>query len=190
MNIELLDVAQKHLTDRKLAVDGGAFVGKWTINLAKVFDRVIAFEPQSAYAEKLRLLQMPNVEVFNSALMDRSGRGRFIVPPRSSGKPATDKSTTVIRDNAGEVVIVRLDDIALKSCGLIKLNVEGCEALALEGARRTIKRFRPVVIMEEASDKKLPDPYKGAPNRAIAILKASGYRLVTRTGNDSLWKAD
>jgi hypothetical protein len=45
----------------------------------------------------------------------------------------------------------RIDDLNLPSCDLIHLDVEGYEAAALQGAIETIKKFKPVVIIERDS---------------------------------------
>ena len=128
-----------------------------------------------------------DVTVVNAALMDTPGTGVFIVPPRPPKKPATDRSATVLREPGGSVRIVRLDDFPISYCDLIKLNVEGCEPFVLDGAREILKRFGPVVIMEEAHEKNLPDPYKKSPQRARAILESLGYREVSRSGHDTIW---
>ena len=172
-----------------MAVDGGAYKGEWTGTLRQRFGKVYAFEPQPIYADRLSLM-FPDVVVVNAALMDRSGTGVFIVPPRTHKVPFTDRSTTVIRQETGGVSVVRLDDFPIENCGLIKLNVEGCEPFVLEGARGILVRDSPVVIMEESHPKKLPEIYKQSPGRARSILDRLGYRQVARDGHDTIWALD
>jgi hypothetical protein len=50
---------------------------------------------------------------------------------------------------AGEPVqVIRLDDLGLGRCHLIKVDVEGMECDVLEGARQTIAKYRPVLFVE------------------------------------------
>ena len=46
------------------------------------------------------------------------------------------------------VAICRVDDIGLSRCDFIKLDVEGMEPEALQGAMNTIVKCRPVLYME------------------------------------------
>lgn len=49
----------------------------------------------------------------------------------------------------GETVdVIRIDDLNLKSCRLIKIDVEGGEVGVLNGGRQTINQFRPVLFVE------------------------------------------
>ncbi len=187
MKTVLLSLAEPFIKSWRVAIDGGAHRGKWTVTLSKKFARVYAFEPQAAYASKLSAMQLPGVRVINAALMETTGMGSEIAPPVNEKKPFTNRSTTIVRDYAGSVRIVRLDDFAIQGCGLIKLNVEGCEPLVLEGAVETLNRWSPVVIMEEAHHKNLPEIYKKSPKRARTILEHLGYREVGHDSHDTIW---
>jgi FkbM family methyltransferase len=64
---------------------------------------------------------------------------------------------------------VRLDDLATPHCRLIKLDVEGMECEALDGARDLIRRTRPLLYVEDDQSAKSP-----ALHRLLAEL---GYRF-------------
>ena len=186
MKTILLNLALPYITSYKSAVDGGAYKGEWIRVLCEKFEKVYAFEPQVEYASILAK-KSPMIVVINAALMNRTGTGKFVVPPRTKKVPYTDRSATVVYDNAGNVSVIRLDDLSIEACGLIKLNIEGCEPLALEGARNLLTRDGPVIIMEESNPKKLPDQYKRSPKRARNLLSALGYQQVARDGHDTVW---
>ena len=58
---------------------------------------------------------------------------------------------------AGDPVeVVRLDDLSLGRCDLIKVDVEGMECDVLEGARETIARYRPVLFVENNTVERSP----------------------------------
>lgn len=186
MKIRLLSLALPHIKGYLVAVDCGAYEGEWTGPLCEKFDRVYAFEPQTEYASLLTI-KFPNAIVVNAALMDHPGVGVFIIPPRTQKVRYTDRSATVIREAAGKIPIVRLDDFQIKGCGLIKMNVEGCEPFVLDGAKRLLKLDAPVIIMEESNPKKLPDEYKQSPRRARLLLENLGYHQVVRDNHDTIW---
>jgi FkbM family methyltransferase len=48
----------------------------------------------------------------------------------------------------GNIPVIRIDDLNLKSCDLIMLDVEGYEQEALNGALETINKFKPVLCLE------------------------------------------
>ena len=54
--------------------------------------------------------------------------------------------------SAGTVRGISIDSLALTDVDLIKLDVEGHEMPALQGARETIMRHRPIVVIEEKHD--------------------------------------
>ena len=49
-----------------------------------------------------------------------------------------------------DVDIVRLDDVVSEPVGFIKLDIQGAELPALEGARRILTDDRPVVMVEQS----------------------------------------
>jgi len=148
--------ALKVIKDWSIAIDGGAHVGTWSKVMAEKFDRVIAYEPTFETFGYLteNLAGHPNVECRNEALMDSQG---WVVVKRPSPKrtklslrPKRTKLNVrfVERVPDGDVRCSAIDDLGLDSCGLIKLDLEGAEGLALQGARETILSHRPVLIVE------------------------------------------
>ena len=135
------------IPDRSVAIDGGAHVGSWSEALAEHFGKVIAFEPEP---ESFRALcanmgELRNVECRNEALLEEAGRVD-VLAPRPKRQQLT--SRIVERSKSGAIRCIAIDDLNLVQCGLIKLDLEGSEPLALEGARRTIMRCRPALIVE------------------------------------------
>lgn len=160
------------IQDYSLAIDGGAHLGGWTRIMAAHFAQVVAFEPSAAF-EQLRenCADLPNVQLMRAALMARHGKAACTSKP---GRAIT--GLRFAPDAHGEVPALAIDDLGLTSCGLLKLDVEGCEWLALNGARQTIARCRPFIMCEMAGFK---HDY-----RAERLLRRMGYRLVFERGVD------
>ena len=132
--------------DFHLAVDGGACVGEWTLMLAKAFKHVYAFEPvqESRAIWHKNVGVLPNVRMFPDALLDTNARAEVYKP---DGRKSLGKRQ-VRTSKAGPVNGIALDSMNIPRCGLLKLDLEGCEIPALRGARETVARCRPVLIVE------------------------------------------
>ncbi len=88
-----LTEAMRYVTDRSVALDGGAHVGTWSLHLSRLFRRVIAVEPAPDTCECLRAnmarFDRQNVDTVNVALGSRAG----FVTMALDGKPAKNKNT-------------------------------------------------------------------------------------------------
>src|SRR5690349_13468436 len=129
--------------DFAVAIDGGAHRGGWTAILAARFARVLAFEPNRELCAGLRRrFAGSNVDVTHAALSDYDGIGELCYPRN----PPKRRGGFI--GAGGDIAIRRLDSIGLAACGLVKLDVEGAELLALRGAAQTIRRYSPVLVVE------------------------------------------
>jgi FkbM family methyltransferase len=178
-----LDAALSCCRSIRCAVDGGAHVGLWSHALALEFDKVVAVEPIFELAECLRenVRAMPNgarVQVVRKALSDTRGQLVDIVgSSRKSVAWRIAEATETVSDKLErrQVETIRIDDLGLTACDLIKLDVEGHEFAALRGAEQTLRMHRPVVILEEKHDPQ---------TLATSFLRSLGYRTVTKKKHD------
>jgi FkbM family methyltransferase len=140
-----------------VCIDGGANIGVLSLAMARFapHGHVYAFEPGAtafAYLEKnLAANVAPNVTPLPLALWDRTTKLQLNVDTAHLGGAflghVDDRYST-----PETVEAVTLDDWVadrgLERVDLIKLDVEGAEPQALAGARETIRRFQPVVVVE------------------------------------------
>jgi FkbM family methyltransferase len=136
------------------AVDIGANQGFFAFALSRFADRVVCFEPNPDYAAFARWMLRGRAEVHAVALADKPGRGTFHVPHADDGlvlhlagslKQTHAQFTTI---ETYEVDIRTLDEFALTDVRFIKVDVEGSEREVLDGARSTIARERPPILLE------------------------------------------
>ena len=132
--------------NRLLALDIGANVGLWSRDFVGSFKRVIAFEPVALFRECLEHnVQGPNFEVQPIALGDQDTQGTMIITEDNSGHSHLDPATM----GKGNVQVVRLDTLNFHDVSYIKIDCEGYEYRILQGAEQTIRRCRPVVVIEQ-----------------------------------------
>jgi FkbM family methyltransferase len=133
------------------ALDIGANHGVYSYFMVRHFDRVVAFEPQSACVDTLRSWAKGRVDVRQVALSDHQGDGQLAIPVKS-GVPLTgyarldspvDGATTNLR-----VPVERLDDQRLDDVRFMKIDVEGHELSVLRGGESVLDRDRPVLLVE------------------------------------------
>lgn len=153
------------------ALDIGAWYGPWSRALARRVDRVVAFEPNPAVADVLARTAPPRVEVVRAAVTDRAGEETLWVPDTGMGteavaslRPPTEQAAHAIR-----VPCTTIDQLGIDDVTMIKLDVEGAELGVLRGARGTLARCRPVLLIELE--------YRHGPvDLALAQLAELGYR--------------
>ena len=138
-------------------LDVGANIGVFTVACARAAGgkgQVIALEPSPATFAKLRVtcarLGLQNVELLQIAAADENGRARFV----AAGIHELRQHLADARaDGSGpiEVETRRLDDVCgtrVPDVTLLKVDVEGHEVAALEGAERILSNGVVQLIVE------------------------------------------
>lgn len=148
------------LSPGQVFVDIGANVGLYALKGARLVGRhgrVIAMEPgASARAQLEANLALNNfswVDVIAKAAADVNGRATLHHVALGDDPQAFSLIENLSARGRGEIVeTVRLDSLVeslgLERLDLIKIDVEGAEAMVLRGAGETLSRFRPAVIFE------------------------------------------
>jgi FkbM family methyltransferase len=146
-----------------VALDVGANIGTHCVFFAKKVSPgglVYAFEPQRLVFQNLcanlALNGLTNVLASPVAVGDQAGH--VSVPVFDPEMPMNFGSVTVSRNGPGEMTsLIRLDDLNVPACHLIKVDVEGMEADVLRGAASTIARFKPILLVEQANSREVTD---------------------------------
>lgn len=144
---DVRDEAYKYVTDFNLAVDVGANVGLWARPLTKKFNSVIAFEPMLQVLECLKLnVQNLPVKINEFALSNVSGNVDMVYDSENTG------SSYVVENSAGNVVLKTLDELDLPKFGLLKVDCERHDLQVLQGAEKTILKYKPIIVVEQHPD--------------------------------------
>jgi FkbM family methyltransferase len=157
-----ISLFQQLLEPGMIAVDAGANIGTHTLALARIVGptgAVIAFEPQrivfQTLAANAALNSLTNVSCQQRALGEKLALVR--VPPLNYTQDNNFGGLTLGEHwTVGETVeVIRIDDLNLAVCHLMKIDVEGMELEVLRGAAATIERCQPALYVElDRADKR------------------------------------
>jgi len=173
----------KHVTHGRTAIDVGAHVGLWTLQLFPHFDFVKAFEPMELFRECFRRNLGDDltgrVEVFPYALGATHGEVSMRYNPADSG------NTHVVPLGAASpaVQMRTLDSFGFRDVGLLKIDCEGFELQVVSGATELLGACRPVIIVEQKPHK-LAQNYGTTGTPAVAFLEQLGAHVVREMGGD------
>jgi FkbM family methyltransferase len=167
-----------------VALDIGANQGIFAYALSQIAERVIAVEPNPDYAFFARWMLRGRVEVLELAFSNEPGNATFYVPISDQGmvlhfagslKRTHSQFSNIKTHN---VEVRRLDDFGFMDVRFIKADVEGSELEVLDGARATIARDRPVILLELLSG-----THEDPAACATAICENFGYdALIVQRG--------
>lgn len=137
-----LDAALKYVTGFRRAIDAGAHVGYWSKAMAEKFENVQAAEPWPDNQVKwLKNLEgYKNAKLFCGALGDKRQMVRMDGEGHSKHYAVPDESAAV--------EMRMIDEWGFDDVDFIKVDCEGADTLVLMGARETILRCAPVIIVE------------------------------------------
>lgn len=133
----------------------GANIGAHTINLAKLVGNgfVFAFEPQrmvfQSLCANLALNSIPNVFAFQEAVSDKNGT--IVIPEYDFSKNNNFGGINIENAKKGTPVhMQKLDNFVDKidRLKLLKIDVEGMEIGVLKGAKELVKKFKPIIYVE------------------------------------------
>jgi FkbM family methyltransferase len=156
-----------------LALDIGANVGYFAGLLSRRAAETIALEPHPDIARRLidNATRWNSVAVIQSAASERIGTAMLAVP---RGSDVNHGLATLEATNSPlqtiEVPTVTIDDVlGARSCGVMKLDIEGHELSALRGATQAITESRIRDVVFEAHDR--------LPTAVSCLLEESGYTI-------------
>ena len=187
--VQLLEMRRRFFGDGAVAIDCGANIGVHTVEWATAmtgWGSVVAIEAQEriyyALAGNIAINNAFNAVAMHAAVSSVSGVMSIPEPDylkaSSFGslelrqRPDNEFIGQPIDYSAGKLVPVQqlaLDDMKLPRVDLIKLDIEGMEMEALEGARETIERCHPILLIEQI---------KTGREALSAWLTARGYQPI------------
>ena len=174
---------------RRHAVDVGAHVGLWSYYMAHDFQQLTAFEPKLQHlllwhlnlaSERLQPGPTATAVAHGVALGRTTGLVGLCTGPASSGD--TRVVPIDLAPHPTPVMLKRLDDYRLTDVDLLKIDCEGYELFVVEGGEETIRRCKPVVVVEQKRGHGVQ--YDERDDAAQTLLARWGARTVTVLSGD------
>ena len=164
---------------RGTALDIGANVGLWGRDLVDNFAKVVAFEPVAVFRECLeKNVVGNNFFISPLALGDHDTQATMIITEGNSGHSHLDPATL----GTGDVQVVKLDNLNIENVDYIKIDCEGYEYRVLQGAEQTVKRWRPIMVIEQKPHDAYSKDY--GQFAAIALLESWGMIKLDQIRDD------
>lgn len=180
--IKKLRAAVAHCRSFRTAVDVGAHIGLWSMQLLLHFRYVHAFEPLAEHCAcwQLNMGGMSSgrdLYLHQCALGDHEGAVWIETLPTSSG------DSRVAVGVEGNIPLRMLDSFDIPDVDFIKLDCEGYELFALKGGAQTIARDLPVICVEQKPGRaqRFGLPELGA---VEWLIKQFGYKCVEKMSGD------
>lgn len=167
-----LELALSFVKKWDIAYDVGAHYGSWTRAMAAEFDLVVAFEP--------------NPDNYNCLLLNNPYFNVIPVPCGLSNQ--NEEVSLESGNNSGCWHVVEGRGIKLitppdyGALDFIKIDVEGHEGIVIDGCLELLKKYRPIVLIEE---KDLP--HKKCDYAARKLLESNGYKQLAAIGRDVIF---
>ena len=174
--------------DKKHAVDIGANIGFMTAYFGANWSQVTAFEPTPDIFKCLQKnCNKSNITLINKALSDTEKNVLFATSGKSEINQIVSDTQFLKRYwNHITVPAVTLDSLNLLDIDIIKIDVEGHELAVVKGAEQTIKKNKPLIVIEISFENKILDREISSLNHgyALTILEEWGYRVIWNHGYD------
>ena len=117
---------------------------------------------------------LQSVHLFNSGLSDRLG-GSGIMTHHEVGGEHMGGGSRINRRTGTQITTVPIDSLGLTNLAVLQLDLEGHERTAMVGARETVARCRPIVMLEDQRMK------------AADLMTEYGYAHVGELPSQNIW---
>jgi FkbM family methyltransferase len=176
-------------------IDAGAHAGQFTKLFADLAPRghVYAFEPGSYARSLLRRViafhRLNRVTLVPLALSDMQGRAELLMPVKKSGAlgfglshVGHEKGAPAMPVRRESIGLITLDGFVVREgltrLDFIKADIEGFEVHLLRGAKETLEKFRPGLLVEISTPAlaragRVPDEIFAALPRGYSAVKLS-----------------
>lgn len=128
-----------NLQDNEVFIDVGGYDGFTSEEFIKRctnYKSVHIFEPEekNIFSAKKRLKHFKNINFYEIGLSNKKETLRFDI---------SGSSSKISENGEIEICVDRLDDVLKEKPTFIKMDIEGAESFAIEGAKETIKNHHP-----------------------------------------------
>lgn len=168
-----VDILSEHIKPGFVCYDIGAHIGYLAFVMAKHAGKdgqIYAFEPRPLnllYLQKhIKINKIDNILVFDFGISDKRGELRFTANTGSgTGHISEDGNITIHVESMDELIAEK----GLRPPDFIKMDIEGGELNALQGAAETLKKYHPILLISTHGDE--------IHQQCMALLVEIGYQI-------------
>jgi len=178
-----IDESYKFVKNFNTVIDVGANIGLHSVRYSQKFQNVFSFEPVSTNYECLEknTINLKNITRFKIGLGENKKTETISIPKTLNNCGAysivdfINFEEELIKE---EIQITRLDEFNF-NVDLIKIDTQGFELSVLKGGIKTLKRCKPVLILETEVKKDYND--------VLSFLTPLGYECISSVRRDRIW---
>lgn len=171
----------KLVSSKDLVIQAGGNCGLYPKQYSKIFNNVVTIEPDSRNFFCLcENVKENNVVKYQKALGDKHSYVKLNTNPRWN-----ETNTGALKiAGGGEIEQITIDSLNLAP-SLIHLDIEGFEGFALLGAKDTITKHRPLIVLETNGS---GDEYGWPQEKIDELLYAWGYKIIQKWDHDTVYE--
>lgn len=158
-------------------LDIGAYSGLYSMVAAKAGGQGLAFEPlernRRRWFDNAILNQISGIELRPEAVSDQVGHATITTNLKARGLSSGSSIVKKVGADALKVPTITIDSLNLEHCTAIKIDVERAEPLVLKGAKETLARLKPSLLIEVLGDDE----------KAAVLSSISGYHVERELDN-------
>ena len=160
-----INLVKKFIKSGTDSIDVGVYRGVYSYEMSKYSEKVHSFEPNPIifkYINKNLKKFIKNIHLYNFALSNQNKTINLKIPIRNSnsnkeifeeyyemGKATIHNENNFENYENFEIQAKKIDELSFDNkISFIKIDVEGHELEVIEGAKNTIKRDKPVLLVE------------------------------------------
>jgi len=182
--------------NNKSIVHAGTYIGDMLPAISKSTNgKVFAFEanPDTAECAKktIEINGLGNILFHEMGLGDKNTKASLIYEysegrslgggSRLDSKDQEENRYTLKTNKRKKISITTIDSVVDEEVSIIQLDIEGFEMKALMGGIKTIRKYKPILILENVS---------GDEEFMQSDILPLGYKRFTKVDENTVWKVD
>jgi len=147
----ITDIMKTNVKNWMVCVDAGAYIGTHTLLLSSLSKHTFAFEPNEPIFKCLKKTidekNIDNITLFRCGLFNNKTKLLF----GSNGDGDSKIISSSMRRRYKEyrhINTITLDSLQLEQLDFIKIDVESSEWQLIDGAMKTLAKYRPMIVLE------------------------------------------
>ena len=189
-----LNIVASYITKTKrhgTFLDVGGHIGTMSIPFSLMYDNVHAFEPCETNYKfligNIKINEVDNVHAHNVAVSNRASKVSVFKHPMPRGHRHNSGCYAIKDDSEGLVDCITLDSLDFADVDFIKIDVQGKESEVLEGAINTIRKYKPLLMIEVTDKEQTEESLKGfatSRKEIVEFLSEEDYVIYYDNGSD------